>query len=84
MASTIPSALPTLKRRARNIMQSMASPGKIYPIGASAPMLPTVPMHSAIPLCTAPISVPAPKRGMNAAAMTRNIIEKLVPIPPGI
>lgn len=47
-------------------------------------MLPTVPMLKAIPLCTAPMSVPAPKRGINAAAITRNIIEKLVPMPPGI
>ena len=47
-------------------------------------MLPTVPMQSAIPLCTAPISVALPKRGTNTAATTINMSEKLVPIPPGM
>lgn len=48
------------------------------------PMLPTVPMQTAMTLCTAPIKVAAPKRGTKTAATTINMSEKPVPTPPGI
>ena len=68
----------------RNARQSMANAGSIYPTGASTPILPTVPMHRAIPLWTRPISVAAPKYGTSSRAMTRNISENAAPMPPGM
>ena len=64
--------------------KSITMPGTIYPMGDSAPILPTIPSASASPLCTAPIIVAQPKRGTKTAATTRNIREKEVPIPPGM
>ena len=53
-------------------------------MGERAPMLPTMPKASARTLCTAPMTAPQPAWGMNAAAITRNIREKTVPMPPGM
>lgn len=63
---------------------SITMPGTMYPMGESAPILPTIPSASARPLCTAPIIVAQPKRGTKTAATTRNIREKDVPMPPGM
>ena len=63
-------------------MRSMARPGRMYPIGASRPMLPVMPKKRASILCTAPIKAAQPNTGMRDAAITRNIREKLVETPP--
>lgn len=49
-AMTRLSLLESLSFPETNRTQSIAKPGRIYPIGASAPILPTVPMQRAMPL----------------------------------
>ena len=53
-------------------------------MGARMPRLPVVPMARAMPLCITAISVPLPNCPVNIAPTTRNINEKLVPMPPGM
>ena len=84
LISTVLSVPPRFILSQRQARQSMTKAGRIYPTGASTPMLPTVPMHRAIPLWTSPISVAAPKYGTSSRAMTRNISENAAPIPPGM
>ena len=84
LASRQPDRFPSRPFLPAHRTISTIIPGITYPTGARKPMLPVMPKNTASMLCTAPISIPQPKRGITQEPITRNIREKLVPIPPGI
>lgn len=65
-------------------VRSITMPGAMYPMGARAPILPTMPKEKARTLCTMLIIVAGKRPDILKAATTRNSREKLVPMPPGI